>query len=401
MAKPLDFKRVIKGKPEDIFYAFSTTQGWRDWLCDSALIQARAGGCYQFAWNNGWFAAGTLETFERPKKIVMTWRGKGDPASSEVTIALSEADTGTQVSLTHAGFGEGETWEEIRTKSHAGWETALENLVSIFDTGVDLRQARRPMLGVAPGEFNEKIADELGVPTTEGVLIDKPLEGMGAEKAGLQPNDVIVKMGDTQIRGFSDLPVALQEYQAGDVIPTTVHRGAERLTVELELSSRPFAEVPLDPAEIADQMKVNAHEIYAAVRAVFDGVSESEASFNPTPEEWSAKETLAHLIDSQSYPTGWILELLNDGEREYTGEGANVRARLESILETTPTIPELLQRYEMSQNETLSLLSKADKLKARPGVLWRVGQMFLQFPDLHERGHIEQMRAAIQASRTS
>ena len=28
----IKFERTIPGKPEDVFYAVSTSQGWRDWL---------------------------------------------------------------------------------------------------------------------------------------------------------------------------------------------------------------------------------------------------------------------------------------------------------------------------------------------------------------------------------
>ena len=90
-------------------------------------------------------------------------------------------------------------------------ETGLENLESIFSTGVDLRQARQPMMGIMLNDFNERIAGEIGVPVTEGVRIDQPIEGMGAEKAGLLSNDVIVEMAGVPIQGFGDLGAVVQQ----------------------------------------------------------------------------------------------------------------------------------------------------------------------------------------------
>ena len=91
--------------------------------------------------------------------------------------------------------------------------------------------------------------------------------------------------------------------------------------------------------------------------------------------------------------------MINDNELEYGGNWSNVRARLRALLAVTPTVPELLDRLETSKEETASLLELAEALKARKGVLWGLGQALLQFPGLHERSHIDQMRAAIEAAR--
>ncbi|MEE8568967.1 MAG: hypothetical protein V3S81_10165 [Anaerolineales bacterium] len=45
------------------------------------------------------------------------------------------------------------------------------------------------------------------------------------------------------------------------------------------------------------------------------------------------------------------------------------------------------------------LLELAEELKARKGVLWGLGQNMLQYPGFHERAHMDQIRAAIEAAR--
>jgi hypothetical protein len=90
---------------------------------------------------------------------------------------------------------------------------------------------------------------------------------------------------------------------------------------------------------------------------------------------------------------------MGDGEREYTGDGGNEIVQYRALIQMTPTVPELLDRLEQGKEETLTLLSMADKLKKRKGVLWRLGQALLQFPDFHERSHMEQMQATIEAAR--
>jgi uncharacterized protein YndB with AHSA1/START domain len=395
----LKFSRLIKAAPDDVYYAFGTAQGWRDWMCDSARFESRAGGTYQLSWNSGWFTAGTVKEIERPKRILLAWRGKDDPGYTEVAIQFAAEGDDTRVDIVHAGFGKGGAWESVQKESVRGWEIGLENLESIFDTGIDLRIARRPLLGIFVADFNEQIAKNLGVPTAKGVRIDRALEGLGAEKAGLKSSDVIVEMAGKAIDGFADFGSALQGKQAGDVIPLTFYRGAEKHTLEMKLSGRKFDVSPLDPATIAERIRAEDANLMKDLRQLLDGVTEEEAEFSPPPEEWSVKEILAHLIDSEHYALNNITELMVDGQREYAGGDGDTRARLRVLLEMSPTITELLDRLVQAKEEVVSLLAKAEKLKRRKGVMWGLALGYLEHPNAHERNHMEQIKTTVAAAR--
>jgi len=396
----LTFTQAVDASPKDVYYAFATAQGWRDWFCDSARFEARPGGSYQLARNNGWYAAGTVRECTRPERVALTWFGKGDPGPTDVTIELKGKDGGTTVELHHSGFGQGDDWQKAYEETSKVWQIGLENLESIFTSGEDLRITRRPMLGVGINDFDEKIAKELGVPVVKGIRISQTLEGMGAERAGLQPNDVIVELNDKAINGFADMSVALDGKQAGDVVAVVFYRGAERIAVEMEFSRRPLEEFPLDPAAIAERLRNIDAGIIKELRTLFKGVSEGEAEFNPGPDEWSAKEILAHLIISeQIFLQPNIAELICDAQREYTGDFSNVRVQNTVVLSTTSTIAELINRLRASKKESATLLELAEELKARKGVLWGLGQNMLQYPGFHERAHMDQIRAAIEAAR--
>jgi hypothetical protein len=183
------------------------------------------------------------------------------------------------------------------------------------------------------------------------------------------------------------------------VVKVGFYRGAERREIEMELSSPLVAEVPLDPVALAEKVRAINVEVMAELRSLFDGVSEDEADYHPGLEAWSAKETLAHLIVSVMGGQDWISSLINDSEPEYGENFTNVRARLQALVAVTPTIPELLDRLEKGKEETAALLERADALKARKGSLWRIGQGYLQLPGIHDRTHMDQMRAAIDAGR--
>jgi hypothetical protein len=286
----------------------------------------------------------------------------------------------------------------VLEEASQGWENGLENLQSIFKSGEDLRVTRRPMLGILLSDFDEKIAQDFGIPVTEGARIDRPLEDMGAEHAGLQPNDVIVKMGETEIRSAQDIASALRGKRAGEAIQVEFYRGQELRSVSMALSRRPIVEVPMDPSQFADDLRLHYDKVRQELKQAIAGASERNASFKPQEDEWSAKETIAHLILSETWLRTWIADLLRDGERAFEGDGGNLQAEIEALLEVTPSIPSLLARFARAQGETLELIARADALKQRKGVVWRLGQNLLQFPGIHERSHIEQIRASIQAA---
>jgi hypothetical protein len=221
---------------------------------------------------------------------------------------------------------------------------------------------------------------------------------MGAERAGLRPDDVIVKMGDRNVIGFSSIPTALQGRRAGEVVPVTFYRGSQKLSVKMELSPRPIPDFPVDPAGLAERLRGMNRELVQEVRKAFEGASEAETACCPSPEDWSAKENVAHLIVAEMANQNWISDLVNNDEKEFTDLGGNVRAQLQAVLDVTITTPALLKRYQDACEETALTLAKADELKPRKASLWRLGYNLLQLGD-HTRSHLVQINAALQAAR--
>jgi len=357
----------------------------------SSQHECELGGC----------ASGTVEAMEKPSKVILEWRGKDALGATQVEISLEPAGEGTHVQVVQSGFGEGKEWDASRELAAGGWETGLENLESIFDTGADLRVTRRPMLGIFGNDFNAEIAKSIGVPVTEGFRLADAIEGMGAEKAGLQGDDVIVEMGGTPVRSWEDLGLVLQSRQAGDVVSVVFYRGAEKREVEMELMGRQIIDLDLDPAAFAQEYRKVTGEVIKEVNQALEEVAESEADF-ATDDQWSVKENLAHLVLGEEYNIFLLTELIQDGESQSSGAGENRRETLRAIVRTTPTIELLVQRLERAQQETCSLLEESqDVLKARKGVMWRPGTNMLHFPGGHEREHIEQMRRELELARAA
>jgi len=77
------------------------------------------------------------------------------------------------------------------------------------------------------------------------LVVQEPLEGGPAEKAGIKADDVIVKIGDYKIKDTVDqdeLQTAVKEvskHKAGDKVKIGIKRGDKDMTVEVTLGKRP------------------------------------------------------------------------------------------------------------------------------------------------------------------
>ena len=66
-----------------------------------------------------------------------------------------------------------------------------------------------------------------------GTYVKEVESGSSADKAGLEPKDIITKLGDKEIRNYTDLTAALHEFSAGDTTQITVYRAGEDLTLTI------------------------------------------------------------------------------------------------------------------------------------------------------------------------
>jgi len=318
-----------------------------------------------------------------------------------VRIELHGHDDHTHGTVEHFGFGDGEAWQGARKQAQRGWEVGLENLESIFSTGADLRITRRPMVGLMGNDFNEKIAVQIGVPVAEGVRLADTVEGMGAAKAGLQSNDVIVELEGKPIRSWPDLGKILQQKRAGESLPLAFYRGSQRHEVVLQLTARPIPETPLDPAEFARRLRQVNAEVIGEIREVFRDVSELEAEFAPAGE-WSSKQNLAHLIKDEEWNLHLIGQYLNDSEAQYADTWENRWEPLNAIVGVSSSVEELIDRLAKAMESTALVLEASEEpLRARKGVMWRLGMSRLHFPGDHEHEHLEQIKRTLEAARAA
>jgi Do/DeqQ family serine protease len=91
----------------------------------------------------------------------------------------------------------------------------------------------RGWVGVALEPLSDDLATSLGAPKGKGVIVKRVLPGGPAEKAGLQPNDVILRFGDASVEDLQhfqrlvldapvDRPVSLRVLRQGKEVAVSV-----------------------------------------------------------------------------------------------------------------------------------------------------------------------------------
>jgi hypothetical protein len=316
-----------------------------------------------------------------------------------VTVSVMEKDGGSLVRLDHE-VPDDPAWTKLAEGFRTNWAESLENLKSVLETGIDLRLANRPMLGIVPSDFTEEQAKALGVPIHEGMRLDGVVNGMGAQKAGLQRDDVIVEMAGHPITNdpFS-LPNAIAGKKGGDNIEVVYYRGPEKKSVVMELSKRPMPDVPFDAAELARQARSLYEPALAEVEKCFAGVSDAEAMSHSIPNEWSALEILAHLIHTERGIQILLTNLIDGYELVNDGFGSNITAQVQATVKANPSVAAMLDLLRRSIEETLAYLAfLPEEFVNNKGSFYRFASGIVQ-PNFHITTHVQQIKDTITAAK--
>ncbi len=104
----------------------------------------------------------------------------------------------------------------------------------------------RPYLGVQYTMLNKELAKEFEVDDEKGAIIvggpgnqDGVVNDSPADKAGLQEDDIILKVNDVEVTESTPLPNAVSRFQVGDEVTLTVKRKDETIEIKVKLEQAP------------------------------------------------------------------------------------------------------------------------------------------------------------------
>ena len=120
-----------------------------------------------------------------------------------------------------------------------GFAIPSTTVVDVVRQLLENGRASHAFLGITPQAITPEIADQLGLDRTTGVLVFEVEQGGPAADAGIQPGDVLTRMGNRELEGVEDLLDELRQHKAGDRVQITLVRGGRTQQVEVILAERP------------------------------------------------------------------------------------------------------------------------------------------------------------------
>ncbi|MBP6682040.1 MAG: Do family serine endopeptidase [Halioglobus sp.] len=128
---------------------------------------------------------------------------------------------------------------QIFTRSGGSIGLSFAIPVSVVRNVVDQLKAdgrvTRGWLGVTIQDVDKNLAESFGLDRPRGALVVQLAEDGPADKAGLEPGDVIIKFGDEDIPASADLPHAVGLVSPNTVVPVTLVRDRKQKTLKVKV----------------------------------------------------------------------------------------------------------------------------------------------------------------------
>jgi S1-C subfamily serine protease len=112
--------------------------------------------------------------------------------------------------------------------------------VSLAKTVVDdIEAGRKPaFLGVGTTDLTSALKSQLNVNVDAGAVVDSITSGSPADNAGIRRGDVIVQIGDDEVKNGGAVATAVRKHHPGDKVSVVFVRGSDRKTAEATLVQR-------------------------------------------------------------------------------------------------------------------------------------------------------------------
>ncbi len=113
----------------------------------------------------------------------------------------------------------------------------IDDVMGIIDDLQEYGYVTGAYLGVTVQDTDAAAAKLYGMPT--GAYVNSVVDGGSADRAGVQPKDIIIALGENEVSNRNDLTHALRRFKAGDTTTITVIRSGERITLDITLDEKP------------------------------------------------------------------------------------------------------------------------------------------------------------------
>jgi uncharacterized protein YndB with AHSA1/START domain len=138
---------VVKAKLDDVWQAWTTSEGIKTFFAPDAKVEARVDGPFQIYMNPfaepGMKGADDMRVLAVQEKKMLSFTWNAPPSLPEarkqrtyVTLRFTpQGDSETVVTLYHGGWGDGGEWDKAFDYFSKAWPKVLKNLQNRFENG--------------------------------------------------------------------------------------------------------------------------------------------------------------------------------------------------------------------------------------------------------------------------
>ncbi len=371
----------IRAPARKVFPALYRAPLLEDWLAQEALSEPYAGGRFALLIADAPLITGVFTDLEEPGRVVWTLSAHPWVSQARLQIHLhAENASQTHIEATLEA-AEGEGVNSLAELLGFGFR----NLKSIYETGEDLRESRRGVLGIVVEEPAEAPVPGVAV---RGVLPESP-----AARAGVQPGDLIRALNQIPLDSWDRLQFALNTLRAGQEVEVHLLRSGKPLSLKVTLSPVHALKLPESPEDLARQVRDLHQELLHQITDTLAGVTDQVAVTHAGNLRWSIKELLAHLIVAERQLHQDIaLAIVGAGSVELSSDPLGLQIRLEAILSTHPRIQDLIDelRRDFRESEVLLQGLRLEDLP-HPGRFRRIARTVMEY-HYHALDHVDQLQ---------
>lgn len=111
----------------------------------------------------------------------------------------------------------------------------------------------RGWLGVYIAEITESLKEEWDLSTIEGVFIPSVIKDSPADKAGIEPGDVIIEIDGHKVKSSGELQEKIASMSSGTKVKVVALRGKKRITFNVKLGERPTETAEVEAEKKAEE----------------------------------------------------------------------------------------------------------------------------------------------------
>lgn len=120
-----------------------------------------------------------------------------------------------------------------------GFAITAVTAVSVANQLLDKGQVEHAFIGIQPAQLTPEVALDFRLGESTGVLVYGVTRDGPAVRAGIEPGDVLTRLGGRQLESVEDLYATLRQHRPGHDLRAQFVRGGRPHDVTLVLSSRP------------------------------------------------------------------------------------------------------------------------------------------------------------------